>query len=378
MDLSTTQSLDEGMTQQDLLGRAKPLADPVFVFTTIGWLVVVCLLGAGLATGNWFMGASAWSLLGVLLLTSPGGNVNAIYLRAFATDELPADDRAEIAAILGPRFRLGGIRPPRERMSSFRFVFIGYFVYKYAGSKHFELEAGADWIARLWKTYETTRLVFIDVRNMTAHVHQEIDMTIQTMGSSRVVFLVNGAQSEAESRSVLKEIVGVAAELNQLQILDVSPAAFSSGKLDADVKQIVRNLPGGVPGRQERGRHFVLDHVTVQEFKEGASYWKKAVIAVVVVLLSMGVMVAAQLLLLPFEFGRQFFGELLGTFGALMMISKANNVRIWANRLRRAGHREAAAKASFIFALTIVLFVIPLLALALLPSADLALLLHLT
>src|SRR5258708_3535058 len=98
--MSPTQSLSADVTKQDLLDRAKPLADPVFVFTKIGWLVVF-LLGAGLATGAWGAWVTtalpAWILLGFLLLTSPGGNVNAIYLRAFVTDDLPVEDRAEIA-----------------------------------------------------------------------------------------------------------------------------------------------------------------------------------------------------------------------------------------------------------------------------------------
>jgi hypothetical protein len=242
--------------ESDLLAKTKPLADPLRIITILMVVAAVVIPVVSLPTsGIWTALRMSCSLLSFALLIAPSGKPNAIYLRAFRTDKSTAKLRAELAAILGPGFRLSGIRPPREKTSMFiRFLVPGLVAMRYAGSKVMELEAGDDWMARLWKTYQTTRLVLIDVRDVTVHVHQEIQMTLQTVGPSRCVFLIGQEKTQSEWRQLLAEIVGPETNPAQLQLLDVSPEHVSSRQMDSDLKDIVNRLPEGVPGELERGR----------------------------------------------------------------------------------------------------------------------------
>src|ERR1017187_6044913 len=165
---------------------------------------------------------------------------NAIYLRAFRTDKSTAALRTRLAAVLGTDFRLSGIRPPKEKSSAFlRFLLPGIVAMRYAGSKFMELEAGDDWMARLWRTYQKTRLVFIDVREVTPHVHEEIEMTLQTVGPERCVFLISRDKPDAEWRLLLAEIIGPENDPTKLQLLDVSPDRLSSRQIKATLQDIV-------------------------------------------------------------------------------------------------------------------------------------------
>lgn len=154
--------------RQHDLARAKPLADPLriisalLMFQAIFVLIYALVLAiVGTEAGRLWgpLGTACW-IFGFALLIKPTGRPNAIYLRAFRTDTATAKLRAVIAAILGPDFRLSGIRPPSERSSVVtHFALPGFLALKYGGSKFMELEAGEDWMARLWKTYHATRLV---------------------------------------------------------------------------------------------------------------------------------------------------------------------------------------------------------------------------
>jgi len=63
------------------------------------------------------------------------------------------------------RLQLSGIRRRRRRRRCSFVSRPGLVALRYAGSKFMELEAGDDWMARLWKTYQQTRIVFIDCRD---------------------------------------------------------------------------------------------------------------------------------------------------------------------------------------------------------------------
>jgi type IV pilus assembly protein PilA len=147
---------------------------------------------------------------------------------------------------------------------------------RYAGSKFMELEAGDDWMARLWKTYQETRLVFIDVRDVTPYVHQEIEMTLKTMGIQRCIFVVGPGKTRDEWRATISMIAGPEAGPSQFNLLDAS-----SPQLESDLKAMVKAIPEGFPGATAQGRQYVLDHVSAEEIRKGqrTSLAQKAVIA---------------------------------------------------------------------------------------------------
>ena len=258
------------MSERDaLLSKTKPLADPVrlvsawlalLVAVLVVYSVMVALVGTDMGR-VWPLLATACLTLGFVLLIRPTGKPNAIYLRAFRTDKSTAELRSLIASILGPDFRLSGIRPPRERTSAFtHFALPGLVGLRYTGSKFMELEAGDNWLARLWKTYQSVRLVLIDVRDVTAYVEQEVRMTLLTVGPSRVVFITNDDRSEAEWRRLIAKIIGPAGNPAQLQLLNVGHERLHSRRIHSDLRSVIEQLPAGVAGELESGRQFVLEH----------------------------------------------------------------------------------------------------------------------
>lgn len=254
----------------DPLARTKPLSDPV---RTITLLMVAGAIIVGVVTAIFFV--KAYGPFGAVLslaltcctvsfamLLGPVGRPNAIYLRAFRTDRSTARLRAELGAILGPKFRLSGIRPPQRKTSLFlRFLVPGLVAMRYAGSKFMELEAGDDWMARLWKTYQTTRLVFIDLRDVTVHVHHEIQMTMATMGAERCIFVVDASKSADDWRETIAAIAGPQFDARTFKLLDASEERIRSWALAAELKVLLNSLPPGVPGETDRGRQFILEHV---------------------------------------------------------------------------------------------------------------------
>jgi type IV pilus assembly protein PilA len=343
-------------TQADLLLRTKPLADPVRVIASLAFFGAVLVALVVLPLGNKLAALGSICLLlsfGILLM--PGGAPNAIYLRAFRTDRSTARLRAELAAVLGPGFRLSGIRPPTKKTSMFlRFLAPGLVAVRYAGSKFMELEAGDDWMARLWKTYQNTRLVFIDVRDVTIHVHQEIQMTLETMGAERCIFLVDSRKSDAEWRDEIAAIAGPGVDSAHLQLLDAAAERIESRQMHADLKAILKTLPRGVPGETERGRQFILERVSEEQLRMSQRTSPMVVwSAVAAALLSVG---SGRLM------------EWLPDTLALVLSAIVGLVSLWVlgsgylrggiriARLAQAGHAGAAARAALILVLAVLLF----------------------
>ena len=333
--------------KSDLLAKTKPLADPLRVITIIT-IVLAVLIGfvTWPASGIWAGLGVACGFLSFALLIAPPGKPNAIYLRAFRTDKSTAELRAELAAILGPEFRLSGIRPPREKTSVFiRFLMPGVVAMRYSGSKFMELEAGDDWMARLWKTYQTTRLVLIDVREVTPYVHQEIEMTLQSVGASRCIFVVNQDKTDAEWRQLLTEIVGPENDQAQLQLLDVSPERLSSHQIGPDLQAILKRIPAGFPGELKSGRQFILDHVSEELIRKSRRPSVMTVFSAVAALIlavafgvlwnyiphsSLLVLILAIAVLIP---------------SLILVVGNVSRAVSRAKRLKRAGHPEAATHA---------------------------------
>lgn len=350
----------------DPLAKTRPLADPLRVFA---WFLVIsgAIIAIALALVAKYMIAETWpgletglglafTLCGGALLIAPGRKPNAIYLRAFRSDRETARLRLKLAAILGPEYRLSGIRPPQKKSSKLaRFLFPGMVALRYAGSKYMDLEAGDDWMARLWRTYQHTRLVFIDVREMTPHVHREIQMTLETMGAERCVFLVGPGRSEAEWRAAIEELAPEETNPAQLRLLDVSPERVKHGQMAADLRAILRELPAGVPGETERGRAFVLANVSPLDLKKSRRIAPGSVGAVIA-----GLVVAAAAgyawQRLPKDVGQVIFG-LLAYVVLFLVIAAVCRAVARAFRLGNAGHPRAAGKAFLALAAVLLLFV---------------------
>ncbi len=114
-----------------------------------------------------------WSIL-------PCRAVNAFYLRSFRNDRDTWPIRKAAQAALGPKFRLSGIRDPRRRwLPVVRFMLAGFFSIRCCTPKFMNLEAGADWKARLWRSLANARCALIDVSNVTPFVLEEIELCYQ-------------------------------------------------------------------------------------------------------------------------------------------------------------------------------------------------------
>lgn len=346
--------------EHDSLSRIRPLADPLRILTILAVANALITVALGLATGHIWSGLGLSCLLfGLALLIAPPSKPNAIYLRAFRTDRSTARLRSDIAAILGPDFRLSGIRPPRERTSVFmRFFLSGFFALRYAGTKFMELEAGDDWMATLWKTYQTMRLVLIDVRDVTPYVQQEIRLTIETVGTERVVFVVSPEKTAKEWRQLLAKYIGSENDPARLQLLDADPARVNSGQLESDLKSIVKQLPAGVPGESEPGRRFLLEHVSNEPLaKTGLSFMGKACAAAgVLASLSLGPFL--HVVLRKFQEGdvNLILTMIILAFIAALLIRGLLLEASRANRLKRAGHVQGGIRAWSSILVQILLF----------------------
>ncbi|HVN92192.1 MAG TPA: hypothetical protein VMT38_00775 [Terracidiphilus sp.] len=361
--------MKEMPAEPDPLSLTKQLADPgrLIARLMIGAGGVLILVGVVFALTNAALAgpaaaisalailAPATGLLGVGLLALPSGKPNAIYLRAFRTDRATARLRLELAAILGPGYRLSGIRPPTRKTSLFlRFFVPGLVALRYAGSKFMELEAGDDWMARLWKTYQQTRVVFIDCRDLTTHVHLEIQMTLQTMGVERCLFIVDPQKSDEEWRRIIVSVAGPESQDVPFRLLHGDPESIRSGRTASELKASLDMLPEGVPGATGRGREFILAHVTEEQLKKSRRLSLTAVLGA-----GAGLVLAVCLGLLP----RSIEIAVLGPLALLgLVIIAAAMLRAVARiaRLARVGHRAAALRSSFVLAASIFPFFLSL------------------
>jgi type IV pilus assembly protein PilA len=343
----------------DPLSHTKPLADPVRVidiFLVVNAILLVFVSVAILVPALGMFGALsslglACALFSVVILIGVPRSPNAIYLRAFRTDNATAKLRAELAAILGPDFRLSGIRPPAKKSSTFmRFFLPGLIAFRYAGSKFMELEAGDDWMARLWRTYQSTRLVFIDVRDVTVHVHQEIQMTLETMGTERCLFVVDSSRPDVEWRQSILAVAGPGKDPDRFNLLHADDERTQSGHLLAELTAILKVLPPGLPEATDRGKQFVLGHVSEEQLREGRRISVMAILgAVAAVALSLSIG------LLPRGVQAVVLAPLV-LVGLVVIVGAVLRTLARIGRLRRAGHRGAAAKSMLLLAVAFLLF----------------------
>lgn len=150
-----------------------------------------------------------WFLL-VFQLSQPKIRSNALYLRSFRKDKESESVREHIEVGLGERFRLSGIRDPRKRIAVWLRPFLSVVMsFQYAGARFLGLEAGDDWLARLWRSFGDSRVLFLDLRDLTDYVKTEILLSVGSVGLDRVLFIVDGSKQESEWRLLLEGILGL-------------------------------------------------------------------------------------------------------------------------------------------------------------------------
>lgn len=211
--------------------------------------------------------------IGHLLNETSGSQDLCLFLRAFRSDASSDQLRAWLTAALGIRFKLAGIRPPAERVSRwFSYVSPLLVGLRYIGSRQFELEAGEhNWLARLLATFSRARFVFVDVRDITPHVMDEITLSWRVFGEDRTVFIVDDALSESEW---LLRIGGYLNASNDTQTsaplkllvwpVGKSPAA---ALFTEKVQSIVGTIPEGIAGVPEEALQLARERISTSEWK---------------------------------------------------------------------------------------------------------------
>ena len=270
-----------------LLARCGQLSDPVqyvadgllglsYVYSAFAIFVVfsgigIALTERGAPLGKLLpiIGILGWPLAIWLLLTR-GGRRRVIYLRAFRTDQRAYRLRSFLKAALGPKFLLSGIRPPARRGFWFFRAFAQlWMALRYAGSQHFNLEAhDRNWMARLLASYAHTDFVFIDVRDITVHVANEIRLSYLAMGAERCVFIVDPALPETEWVSRIHELLGCDPGSPLILHLLTYPgdASVQPEQFVRLTRSVIERVPKGLPLINEEEIAFVEARVASKDW----------------------------------------------------------------------------------------------------------------
>ena len=215
-----------------LLGRCGPLSDPVTMVgrtllwtSTVSGLVLLAPLARDayaeqdrIATGSMAVVAALLAVqmllpLAIWLLIRKPRKLPVFFLRAFRSDSSGARLHCLLRAAFGPGHRLCGIRQPRARSNpATSLLFPVVTALRYAGSEFFELEAAShNWMARLLASYARARFAFVDIRNLTPHVENEIRLTVLAFGPDRCIFITDPGRGDDEWIALLLQAAGGAA-----------------------------------------------------------------------------------------------------------------------------------------------------------------------
>jgi type II secretion system protein G len=197
------------------------------------------------------------------LLMAEGKKDLCIFLRAFRTDASSDQLRAWLKAAMGQHFRFGGIRPPAERVSFWVTLMSPLFTgLRYLGTRQFEMVApDHNWMARLLATFAETRVVFIDIRDITPHVLDEIALAWQVFGANRIIFIVDDTRSEADWRKRIRQQIATEDADVHMLVWRADPAIFVP-----QVKAMLERVPEGVAVVTREALRFVHEKV-------GADQW---------------------------------------------------------------------------------------------------------
>ncbi|MBB5037577.1 hypothetical protein [Prosthecobacter dejongeii] len=272
------------------LRRCGPLMDVVRVaanFLQWNFLVFFLLLGLGFLVGIAF-GDPGKALLstfvsflvslsilkGMMLLleeTSARKRDLCIFLRAFRSDTAADQLRAWLKAALGPSYKLSGILPPAKRATVWtRLVSPLITGLSYLGSRQFEMEAGDhNWMARLLSTFSKTRFVFMDIRDTTPHVLDEIRLAWSVFGQSRVIFIVDDSKSCEAWKDSIEQLLGDALQLKENPKMLIWPEGSppEAKAFVKSVEEVMKDVPSGTPEISKEALEFVQTKVSPEDWK---------------------------------------------------------------------------------------------------------------
>jgi type II secretion system protein G len=277
------------MTESLSLARCKPLSDPVralasmlpvlalipvAIILVIAWTERVDEAGYLIFVLITLVAVSS-TPLGFWLFFRTANREPAIYLRAFRSDRQARRLRSLLKAALGSGFRLCGIRPPRERSHLLiRLVAQNLVAFRYIGSESFELEGDdRDWMARLLSTYAKSAFVFVDLRDLTEHVENEIRLSYLAMGPERCVFLIDSNRAKDEWLQVLHAVVGgdVARETDFIFLEYLGDETVDAKIFIGEARSVIDRLPTGPVVISEKAIAFAREHVGGTELV--TSFW---------------------------------------------------------------------------------------------------------
>ncbi len=214
------------------------------------FLILIQLLGT----------ASYW-----LLMTEGGGGRDlALFLRAFRSDASSDKLRAWLKAAMGTTWHLGGIRPPAERASLWVTLLSPLYTgLRYLGSRQFEMVApDHNWMARLLASFDQSRMVFIDVRDVTPHVLDEIRLAWKVFGPRRTLFIIDSTQSLEQWKDSLHSQLGCEPSTT----LRLLPWTEDAATFVPQVQSLLSQIPSGTASIPPESLAFVHGKV-------GAENW---------------------------------------------------------------------------------------------------------
>lgn len=250
------------------------LVFPPLLVAIVGMLTKTAELSASML--GWMLAGSAF---GVLLSLPPIRSLFLVlregkpqqvclFLRAFRADATSDQLRAWLKASLGGDYKLTGIRPPNERASPL-LTFLSPLItgLRYAGSRQFELEApDRNWMARLLATFGEARLVFMDVRDVTPHVLDEVHLAWKVFGPDRVIFIIDDRKSPAEWTDWIVAQVG-ADQNDPLKLLSwPASGAPPPPEFVARVQDLLKGVPEGTPTVSDSALAFVEGRVKPEDW----------------------------------------------------------------------------------------------------------------
>jgi len=254
--------METGITSL-LNGRPMPrkLADPLctakpyyfFINLTIDILIIIFISALYLETGDMAFTALGFVIISIALYISlyvvafPKIATNALYLRNFSKDKSSEDVREYIEVMLGESYRLSGIRDPRKRINLiFRPIIIAYMALQYAGARFLNLEAGNDWKARIWSNFSDIKIVFIDLRELTDFVQEEIELCIKSLELERIVFIANTEANAMAWKTKLSHQYNIPKELQKsLHVIAWEANNSDRTKFMSDIERVTTTLPEG-------------------------------------------------------------------------------------------------------------------------------------
>jgi hypothetical protein len=213
--------------------------------------------------------SAIWTLL------QPARRRPVFYLRAFRSDAQSTHLQRLLRTALGHRFRLCGIRPPRERVSwGSRLMLTAATGLRYLGSERFDLEASdANWMVRLLASYADAHSAFIDVRDITPHVADEIRLTYLALGPDRCIFITDPAKSDQEAHRTIADLLALPADHHgRFKLLRYHEGSEETdAALVRQAMEFIRYMPGEFP-KLDAALPFVAEKVPADRWR--TPFWE--------------------------------------------------------------------------------------------------------